>query len=107
MARPEGLEPPTLCLEGRFRNTRRTTPASKSQQNQRDNAIRVGPFRLLLYPVHGQLHGQFRLPLQPFVLTAIKPSGAMTFALACKPSASAAPKRFRGHLHRVATKNAP
>ena len=55
-----GIEPTTFGLKVRFRATRQHTPYNKDQWNQYRTAIRVGPIRLLLYPVHEQLHGQFR-----------------------------------------------
>jgi len=60
VVRPGGLELPTFWFVGRFRTTRQHTPAENSQWNQRKQASALGPFRLALYPVHGQSHGQFR-----------------------------------------------
>jgi hypothetical protein len=54
---PEGLELSTFWFVGGFQSTQSThqpTPACKSQQNQRKNPTALGPFRLLLYPLHGQ-----------------------------------------------------
>lgn len=50
-----------LRVMGGILQGQQTTAADKSQRNQRGKGIAVGWFRLLLYPVHGQLHGQFEV----------------------------------------------
>jgi len=62
MVRPGGLELPTFWFVGGFRTTRQHTPANKSQWNQRIMPPALGPRWLVLYPVHGQSHGQFFQP---------------------------------------------
>jgi len=59
VVRPGGLELPTFWFVGGKRATQQTTPAYRDQRNQRKAVTAVGWFRLLLYPVHGQSHGQF------------------------------------------------
>jgi len=58
MARPERFELPTFWFVGGNRVTRGTTPAYKSLKNQQKTHPAFGWFRMALYPVHGQLHGQ-------------------------------------------------
>src|SRR6516225_3428135 len=60
VARPEGFKLPAFWFVGGFCATRQPKPAYKNQQNQRENGIALGSSRLVLYPVHGQLHGQSR-----------------------------------------------
>ena len=43
---------------GGFCATRQHTPYNKNQRNQREERKVLGWHRLVLYPVHGQLHGQ-------------------------------------------------
>ena len=57
--RPERFELPTFWFVGGIFALQETTPAYKSQRNQQKQSRAFGWFRLALYPVHGQLHGQF------------------------------------------------
>src|SRR5215472_6553476 len=54
-----GIEPTTFGLKARNRATQETTAAYKEQKNQRNMRAALDRFRLALYPVHEQLHGQF------------------------------------------------
>ena len=59
VARPERFELPTFWFVGGICDTRQHTPYNKNQRTQRKSRSAFVWFRLVLYPVHGQLHGQF------------------------------------------------
>ena len=71
VVRPGGFELPTFWFVGGFCALHRTTTADKAQRNQRKARPAFGSFRLALYPVHGQSHGQF---LSSFLRSGIRPS---------------------------------
>jgi hypothetical protein len=58
MARPAGLEPAALWFEVRFQRRQQTKANDKHLKNQRKTLSVFGWRRTVLYPVHGQLHGQ-------------------------------------------------
>jgi hypothetical protein len=60
MARPERFELPTFWFVGGKSALQQTTAADNSQRNQQEAHTAFGCFRLVLYPVHGKLHGKFK-----------------------------------------------
>ena len=58
--RPERFELPAFWFAGESQALQQTTAANKSQRNQQKALAAFGWRRTLLYPAHGQIHGQFR-----------------------------------------------
>jgi hypothetical protein len=79
VARPERLELPTFWFVGGFCALQQTTLADNTQRNQRETPVDLGSRRTVLYPVHGQLHGQLRE----------RPAFDFAFLFACHASAIA------------------
>jgi hypothetical protein len=59
MVRPGGFELPTFWFVGGNCALQGTTAANNTQRNQRKAPKVLGWRKTVLYPVHGQLHGQF------------------------------------------------
>ena len=60
VVRPGGFELPTFWFVGGKSTRQQTTAANNTQRNQRKARLVFGSRRMVSYPVHGQLHGQFR-----------------------------------------------